>query len=186
MSSEDAAQHLQDIRAMMLCARRYSEVRAGWFLMVWGLIWIVGFMAGQFIPEVASVIWIILNASGIVASVLMSAFLYGRKSSRRVPGLPRKIALLAVSMVVFEVLAAWLLSLSSPREITLIVVLSSALCYVVAGLISQIRLLVPGAFLAASVVAGHLLVPDFFYLTVAVLGGGALVVTGLLSLRHHE
>jgi len=182
MNRNQAKDHLEAIQVAMHRARRFSEVRSGWFLVMWGILWIVSFVLGQYKPAIAPVVWITGSAIGVVATVLMSAFLYGRRGPNYVPGAALRATGFAVAIVGFDVVALWLLELSGAREITTLVVLSAGLCFAIAGLLARRSLLVPGIVLAASVVAASRIVPGQFYLMIGVIGGLTLLVSGIRSL----
>lgn len=87
-------------------------------------------------------------------------------------------------IVLFDFLSVTLLGLSSPREVTILIVLSTALCYFLVGLLGRWQLSMLGSVLALVVVIRQLLLPEVLYLLIAVFGGGTFLWSGVSILRQ--
>jgi hypothetical protein len=85
-----------------------------------------------------------------------------------------------LALGVFAVLFAWLFEVHTTLHILLLVLLATALGVVQMGLLfSYWPFTVAGVGIAAATVGAYLLVPDYFLLTAALMGGGLLIGAGL-------
>lgn len=183
MDAGSSSDDLKTIRAIMERTRRTAGGYGGWFMVLWGVIWFVGFLGNQFVPgRLLGWFWLGLTSLGSVASAVIGART-GRRAGVRSP-VWRPIVLWLVAMVAFVGLIAWQLRLRTTRDVALLIVLTVALTYVQVGLFSHWSIIVVGAVLAALTVAVELLVPDYFFVVMAFLSGGLLVASGLWFVRQ--
>ena len=160
-------------------------------LVLWGVIWIAGFTAEQFLPN-AYRFWLALDAVGIVISLFLGA--WSRKSTTRGPG-PSQGRIGASWLVLFGFAALWSFLLVPfgglhgsdladygpilERKMALLWVTVCMFAYVVMGLWLDRFLLWLGILVTVASVAGFFFVQPYFFLWVAITGGGSLVVSGL-------
>jgi len=186
MDYESAAKDLKDIRAAMSQSVSRSSRDSGWFFLVQGSIWLIGFLVTQFAPAVAGPLWIFLNAAGIAAAIGLGVVLHGKKGGQRYPGLAARIVAISIGILVFDLLLVLSFGLADPADFTLLLVLSMAFCYFVIGLITRQSMSVMGAFIALSVFAAKMLFPSYLYLSIAVFGGGAFMGWGAVVLLRKD
>jgi hypothetical protein len=91
-----------------------------------------------------------------------------------------------MTLILFALVLVWLLELRTMREITLLIVLTIALSYIQAGLFSDRRLIAVGLLLAVLVISTWWLLPGYFFLVMAFLGGGVLIGSGIWFLRSED
>jgi hypothetical protein len=159
-------------------------------LILWGVIWIVGFSAEQFVPH-AYRVWLALDAVGITASLFLGV--WSRKPTVDGPSSGR---IGACWLVLFAYAALWSFllvpsgALSGPgwadyahvleQKMALLWVTVCMFAYVVMGLWLDRVLLWLGILVTVASVAGFFFLQPYFFLWVAITGGGSLVVSGLL------
>jgi hypothetical protein len=184
MDTDRAADDLRAIRHVMERTRASAGRHGGWFGVLWGAIWVVGFLCSQYLPgETAGWIWAVLDTTGGVATALI-----GARVARSGVSSPvwRPILLFFLALIAFDGLLVWLLEISSPRDVALLITLTVALTFVQAGLFTNAGMSLIGLLVAALAVGATLLVPDYFFLAMAVLGGGLLFASGFYLLRSGE
>jgi hypothetical protein len=186
MEYDRAVKDLKNIRTTMDRSVSRISKDSGWFFIVQGAIYLVGYLVTQFAPSAAGPLWIALNAAGIAAMILLGAVLYGRKSRQKHPGLAPRIVATALGVVVFDALLILLLRISEPRDVTILIMLSVALCYVLIGVYVRLLMCVMGALLGAVVAAAAVLWPSFLYFSIAVFGGGVFIGSGIAVLLGKE
>lgn len=156
--------------------------------MLWGIIWIVGFAAEQFVSR-AYRIWLPLDAIGLVATFFLGAW------SRRSPVKGAKYSRIGLSWAILFAYGALWGCLLYPwgmshrlgwatyaplleRKMAAFCVTLCMFAYVVMGLWLDRFLLWLGALVTAATLLGYFFEPDYFYLWIAVGGGGSLVAVG--------
>jgi hypothetical protein len=183
MDSIRAADDLRVIRQVMDRTRRAAGRHGGWFGVLWGAIWVVGFLSNQYLPEdTAGWLWMVLDIGGGVASALIGARI--ARSGVRSP-LWARILLFFLALAVFDGLLVWLLGLRGMREVALLITLTVALASVQVGLFTSGPFTTIGLLVAAVAVGAIALVPGYFYLAMAGLGG-LLMLGGLWVVRSER
>jgi hypothetical protein len=179
MNEKQALNDLKTIRQIMDRTRQSVSGESGWFSVTGGLMWLVGFLGQQFLPQhLAGWVWLVGNTSGL----LVIAWLWVRSTRRGhvSSSFMRSIMLSWLALGVFAVLFAWLFEVHTTLHILLLVLLATALGVVQMGLLfSYWPFTVAGVGIAAATVGAYLLVPDYFLLTAALMGGGLLIGAGL-------
>jgi len=158
-------------------------------LVLWGVIWIAGFTAEQFVPH-AYRLWLALDVVGITISLVLG-FRSG-KGPAQGPG-PGRIGASWLILFGYAVLWCYLLVPSGvldgsgwaaygpvlERKTALLWVTVCMLAYVIMGLWLDRFLLWLGVLVTVAALAGFFFVQPYFFLWVAITGGGSLVVSGL-------
>ncbi|MDY6876065.1 MAG: hypothetical protein SWK90_07700 [Chloroflexota bacterium] len=184
-SSDNALDDLKAIRQIMERTRRAAGGDSGWFMVLWGTIWFVGFLGNQFLPaEALGWFWLGMTVLGTAGSAWIGVRM-GRRSGVRSP-IWRPILLWMVAMAVFVFLIAWLFDLDTIHDLALLIVLTVALNYFQIGLFTHWTISLVGTMLAALAVGTAVLLPNYFFLVMAFSSGGLLVGSGLWSVRHEE
>jgi len=172
---------------------------------VWGMVWVVGFLASQFVPtgfgSAATLGWVwgVLSCVGGGLSACLGISFSRQQPMRRTSGnwleSPEArvgfffCALILYSSVLFALFVPlWLNGPTSARQygeqLSVWWVVTFMFGYVVIGLWFHLGQLVGlGVAVTASALLGYYALPDYFYLIMALIGGGALIVHGLVWLR---
>ena len=177
ISPQQAAEALLDIeraqrRAFVL---RGYEVGAPHFVL-WGAIWFVGYGLTEAFPAQARLYWIALCLGGT-----LGGYLLGRAAAAR--GLVSKDGwryLAAVgSTVAFTLLTFAIMQPKNGTQFGAFPALLVSFLYVLAGIWKGTRWTVVGIVVSGLTMAGYELFHEHFNLWMAVVGGSALVSTGL-------
>lgn len=151
------------------------------YLILWGVIYVIGYAAMGFAVELSwrqsSWIWAPLVAAGVLGSFLLGR----RKSETPAPGFAWRYGL---SFIVLFVFIAAMFSILRPREsnqIGAFYPIAIGLYYCFIGIWSKggWRMLPLGLALIALTVAGYFFLPDHFMFWMAAVGGGGLILGGL-------
>jgi len=182
ISPNEAEEALAAIQKMTRRTRHaISSSGAYIFLIYTGMIWLAGFLANQFLPSSQAVyVWIAVSLLGSVLSIAG-----GLRVNRRVQGplssvYGKRIGLFWLMLALFcgAVIAA-----AYPvdgKQLTLIIIL-----FVLTGQMAM-SLVFSFAYswwtlpTAALALAGYYLLPDYFYLWMALLVGGPMIILGLI------
>jgi hypothetical protein len=183
MNDKQVLNDLKVIRQVMDRTRRSASGESGWFSVTGGLMWLVGFLGQQFLPEQpAGWVWLVGNTVGILVIV----WLWVRSTRRGHMSSPimRSIMLSWLALGVFAALFAWLFEMRTTLHILMLVVVTIALGVVQIGLLfSYWPFSIAGVTIAAATTSAFLLIPDYFFLVAGLLGGGPLISVGLWMVR---
>lgn len=163
------------LRTIANARRKTAELRAyrdtGSVVTAWGVVWIVGYAAQQFLPGAAPLVWL----AGWAGAIGWTAT---RPRSR---GDMRALATWLVALAfVFTLL---LVVRADVRTAAMVFGLVVAASYFALGIWAGARFAVLGAVVLLSACVGWWLTPQWLYLALA-LGGGLALVLGGLWLRR--
>jgi hypothetical protein len=178
ISTEEAAEALKNIA---LVQRRASILRGyergAPHVILWGLIWVVGYGLSDVVPSMAGPTWLVLNVLGVVVS-----FLLGRAAIVRVPmageGYGRRYAALSAAMLAFILATYYVMKPRDAVQFGAFPALLVATIYTVLGIWRGARWAASGVVLGVCTVAGFALFKEHFMLWMAAVGGSTLLVTG--------
>ncbi|MBN1409624.1 MAG: hypothetical protein JW969_02195 [Spirochaetales bacterium] len=186
MSNENTLQNLKEIKSVMSRTSIKISRKSGWFFLIWGVIWLIGFGVTQFAADLSRYVWIGLNVIGIASNIILVRKFYGKTGPHALGGMGIKMALVSIGIVAFDVLLVILFQINAPDQIVVLIVLSTALCYFFVGIFTHWNGMLSGALLAATLVIAKLFFPDIMYLLIAVFGGGVFVLCGTLIMAQKE
>jgi hypothetical protein len=182
VSPEEARAALDDVRDAMAETRRaLADGGLSTILIVWGAVWMVGFLMTQFVPRLAGWTWLPLDLIGIVTTFVV----LWRSPIKSV--IDRGVWVFWLMLLAYAVLWFLLIAERSPRSVTVTRdQMSAYICtvimfaYVVMGLWLRSRLLFwLGLAVTAIAVLSLFLLAPYFSLAMALAGGGAVAGTGV-------
>jgi hypothetical protein len=179
MDYDEAAKSLKDIKATMGRSSTRMAREPGWFFVIAGAMWFVGYLVTQFAPAAAGPVWLVVTVLGCGAMAALGVFLRKKKGGARHPGLPSRITAIAIGIVAFAFLLALSFGLDLGRSLPALLMLSTAFAYFILGMTVQPVMGLMGVLLGLSVAASMLFWPAWLYLSIAVLGGGTFIASGL-------
>ena len=189
VSQEDARQALADIENTVERTRRaLDDDGTSTLLIVWGVICVVGFLINHLQLALQSWSWAVLDLLGFTVT-----FIVIKRSRVKTPEIGR-LALFWGLLFVYGFLWLMVIAAASPRSVTVTseqmgayICLIVMFAYVVMGLWLRSALLFwLGPALSAVTVAALFLLNAQFYLVMAVVGGGALIGSGIYVRRRRR
>jgi len=181
LSQDQAAESLKEIdRTSRRSALAYSYASASPHLIMWGLLWMVGYSVSDFSPKLASPLWIVLLVTGIAGGMVIGRRQRLSGVSQAMPdhpGLRFLVTFFAIGMFITATYAIF--GHAGLRQQAAFVPLIVALIYSVMGIWKGPRFLVLGIAIAALTLGGFFFLKEHFLLWMAVVGGSALVLGGL-------
>lgn len=183
-SPEQAREMLADIDQIARRMRNTTAASAlGPNLVIWGLVWVAGFLGTRFLPERAGTIWFTVLPLGILASSWV-----GFRQHRRgliLSEIERKMGwqLGGFWLTIFAFATALLFTIQprDGRDVCVIFVLFSMMAYVLMSIwLKSGVLAVVGFTVGIATVVGRLwLNEQQFLVWMAIFGGGGLLLPGL-------
>lgn len=177
ISRSEAASALTDIESTAGRSRLLKGYQiAGPILMVWGVIWAVGYTAmGLLAPERWGLTWLVLDVIGVVSTVLLSRRGKGAAKTGQgwkiMAGVLAVMAFYAATFALFQPTST-AASLAYPGVLT-------GLIYAGVGIIFAPRYLWIGAAVFAASLVGYFFFQPWLAFWMAAVGGGGLFVAGL-------
>jgi len=183
VSPTDARQSLDDVHDVVARTRKaVTSSITGPILMVWGMVWIMAFLASDSWPRWTGWIWLVLDVLGFFGTWLI---VFGHRPAVTMSPAGRRLAwrifALWLSLIPFAVV--WLLLLAPARslQVAAFICAVAMLFLVVMGLwIETYSLVLLGFAVTGCVVLGYLQFPAHFNPWMALTGGGTLFAVGLL------
>ncbi|MDE2182267.1 MAG: hypothetical protein KGJ78_04535 [Alphaproteobacteria bacterium] len=177
LSSQEAAENLSQAEE---AGRRSKQVyfyrQSSPHLIIWGIIWVIGYGGTGLYPLYANPLWAGLVLIGCASSVVL-----GRctKPDGTTGGpYPWRVAGL-MAIIIFFVFATYaILQPHSGRQLAAYPALITGVAYVAVGLWTGPRYVVSGMVVAALTLIGFFYIGPIF-LWFAVVGGGSMILTGL-------
>ncbi len=191
MQPQDALDDLRAIRLIMERARRASDRTGGWFMVLWGVIWLVGFTGTHILVHLEHYppinwLWAFLDTVGILGSIYLGVRM-GQRTRKISSTIWLLILLWWLALAAFDAVLIWKLRLYTDwPNFALLMVLTIALGYIQFGLFTHWAISAIGLFIGVLAVALATWLPEYFSLGVALLGGGALIGGGIGFLRRGE
>jgi hypothetical protein len=181
ISPNEAEEALAAIEKTMQRTRRsFADSGAYVFLLITGMVWLVGFLATQFLsgPEVAY-IWIGASVMGSLLSIPL-----GRRMGRQVraPSTPvyaKRIGTFWAILILYGIAIIAITRPADGKQVTLLVILFIMLGQLATGLLLSFSSTWWTLAISALAVAGYFLLPGYFYLWMALLGGGGMIAMAL-------
>ncbi len=186
ITPEEAQAALENIRQT---TSRVHGIFHFWayYMLLWGIIWMAGFLASQWLPQSVGWIWGIAILIGMIGSALLGMTQGGR--IRSTPG--SKTALIGVQLGVFNAALygfaiLWLFIFSlTPHQVAMLWITVVMFSAVVTGAWLRVSLSIAlGVGVTVISVLGYYLLPSYFYLWEAVFAGLPLVLVSVYYLRQ--
>ncbi|NTU56777.1 MAG: hypothetical protein HGA79_11055 [Anaerolineales bacterium] len=181
ISPSEAEEALAAIQAVMHKTRRsIANSGAYLFLIVWGAIWLIGFLGSQFLTlETAGNAWMVLDIfGGILSAVIGIRMGRGvRRTSATTSG--KRIGLFWMLLFVYCIAAIAVAWPTDGKQLAMFIILFVTVGWVAMGLLLSFASVWWGLALTVLALIGYFLLPDIFYLWMAILGGGGMIALGL-------
>ena len=181
ISPTEAEEALASIQVMMQKTRRaISNSGAYKFLLIWGVVWFFGFLGSQFLPvEVASKVWIALDIlGGLVSAVVGIRMNRGvRTSSSGTSG--KRIGVFWLLLFGYCFAAITIAMPLDGKQFAMFIILFAMMGWIAMGLLLSFASVWWGLGLTILALLGYFLLPEVFYLWMAILGGGGMIALGL-------
>jgi hypothetical protein len=181
ISPNEAEEALEAIQKMTQKTRQSIASSGAYiFLIVTGAIWLIGFLATQFLS--GSIVGIIWGVSSVLGTAL-SIFL-GMRRGRRVRGSAanlhaRRAGLFWLLLILYAVAFIVVARPTDGKQITLFIILFTMLGQLAMGMLLSYSSVWWALPISALALAGYFLLPGFFYLWMAILGGGGMIALGV-------
>lgn len=181
VTPSEAEAALKAIEVVMQKTRRaVSNSGAYVFLLIWGSVWLFGFLGSHFLPaETAGKSWMVLDILGGVLSVF-----YGLRIRRGVrtstPSTSgRQIGIFWLLLFLYCIATVWVVWPLDGKQMAMVIILFVSAGWIAMGLLLSFVTVWWGVALTALALSGYFLLPGIFNILMAILGGGGMIALGL-------
>lgn len=181
ISPNEAEEALAAIQKMAQKTRHsLSSSGAYIFLIITGVIWLVGFLATQFLTgTIIMYIWVGMSLIGSAISIPLG----NRQGSRfRGPSTTlyaKRIGLFWLLLILFGIAAIAVAQPADGKQVTMLIILFIMIGQLAMSLLFSFSFSWWTLPIAALALIGYFLLPGIFYLWMAILVGGGMIALGL-------
>jgi hypothetical protein len=181
ISPTEAEEALAAIQSMVRkTKRRISQSGAYAFLIVWGFVWMFGFLASHFVHnETIGYIWMGLDILGGVLSAIIGIRMNRDIRSPSAVASGRRIAwfwLLLFFYCIAAIGVAWPLD---GQKLAMFILFFVMVGWMAMSLLLSFTSFWWGLVITAIALIGYFFLSDIFYLWMAILGGGGMIALGI-------
>jgi len=149
-------------------------------LVVTGIVWLIGFMCTQFLQgEIVVYIWIGLSILGSLVGTVLGIRMGKRVRSPATAPMAKRIGLFWILLIFFGIAVIAIARPTDGKQVTMLVILFVMLGQMAMGLVFSFSSTWWTLPITALALAGYYFLPEFFYLWMALLGGGGMIALGL-------
>ncbi len=150
-------------------------------LLITGVVWFIGYLCTQFLSgAVVAYIWVGASVLGSAAAVALGRRLGKRVRSPSTGAYARRIGIFWVFLILYAAATIAVARPADGKQMTMLIILFIMIGQFSMGMVisySTTWWVVPVSILA---LVGYFLLPAYFYLWMAVLGGGTMIVLALV------
>lgn len=150
------------------------------FLMVTGIIWLVGFLSTQFLTgEIVGYIWIGMSLLGIALSIPLGIRMGPRVRGPSMAASAKRAGIFWLLLVFYGIAVIAIARPTDGKQLTMFIILFIMIGQLAMGMLLSFSSTWWALPITALALIGYFLLPGIFYLWMGVLGGGGMIVLGL-------
>jgi hypothetical protein len=150
------------------------------FLIVWGVVWLLGFLSSHFISNnISGYIWLGLDIFGGLASAVIGRRMNLRVRSPSSTASGKRIAWFWLLLFFFCAAAIGVSWPVDTKQMAMFIILFVMVGWMAMGLLLRFASIGWGLAITGLALIGYFFLPDIFYLWMAILGGGGMIALGL-------
>lgn len=181
ISPDEAEEALAAVQAIMKKTRHSIASSGAYiFLIITGIVWLVGFVSNQFLAaNLLGYIWGVMSVLGSAAAIFI-----GTRMDRRVrsPGINTSARRAITFWLLLLIYAVAIIAIAQPtdgKQVTMFIILFIMIGQLSMGLLLSFSSVWWALPITALALIGYFLLPDYFYLWMGVLVGGGMILLGL-------
>lgn len=180
VSPSEAAEALEAIQTMARKTRRsIANSGAYAFLIVWGFVWLFGFLGSHFLPgKTAGLAWMWLDVLGGVGSMVVGMRMRPNVRSRGAGTSGSQIGWFWLMLMAYCILTLVVAQPIDGKELAMIFIIFAMIGWMGMALLLRFASVWWGLSITALALIGYFLLPEFFYLLMALVGGGGMIGLG--------
>jgi len=150
------------------------------FLIVTGVVWLVGFLSTQFLSgQVVAYIWIGMSVLGSALSILLGTRRGRRVRSPSLNASAKRAGTFWLLLILYGIAAVAIARPTDGKQVTMFIILFIMIGQLAMGLLLSFSAVWWALPITALALVGYFLLPGIFYLWMGVLGGGGMIALAL-------
>jgi hypothetical protein len=185
ISPSEAEEALAAIQTIVKKTRRsIANSGAYIFLIIWGIVWLLGFSSSHFLnSEIAGRVWIGLDILGGVLSAVFGSRMNLRVRSLAAISSGKRIAMFWLLLFLYCIIAVGIAWPVDGKQASMFIILFVMVGWIAMGTLLSFASIWWGLIFTGLALIGYFLLPYYFYLWMAILGGGGMIALGLYIRR---
>ena len=181
ISPSEAEEALAAIQTVAQKTRRSIASGGAYIsLIITGVVWLVGYTATQFlIGPIVAWIWIGVSAVGSVVATFLGMQAGKRVRSASANETGKRVAVFWVLLVLFGAAGIAVARPADGKQLTMLVILFAMIGQMGMGLLLSFSATWWTVPVVALTLTGYFFFPNIYYLWMALIGGGTMIVLGL-------
>jgi hypothetical protein len=152
-----------------------------YYMILWGAIWFLGYISSYFTRGLLTGwIWLGLTISGSILSFILGM----RFRTRMRDNSAARVVYLWISLMAYASLIWWIAAPTRGEQASMLIVIFCMFGYVITGLWMEPTAAWVGVITTVLAAIGYAFFLPVFYLWMAFLGGGTLILSGIYILRR--
>ena len=150
------------------------------FLIVTGIVWLIGFLSTQFLTgAIVGYIWIGMSLLGSALSIPLGIRMSRRVRNPSASATAKRAIFFWLLLVLFGIAVIAIARPTDGKQVTMFVILFIMIGQLAMGLLLSFSSVWWTLPITALALVGYFLLPGIFYLWMAILGGGGMIALGL-------
>lgn len=181
ISPTEAEETLEAIH-LMAQKTRHSIASGGTYitLIITGIIWMIGFVCTQFLTgNIIGYIWTGLSIFGTTLGTVLGFRMGKRVRSPSTLPMAKRAGVFWLLLVIYGIITIAVARPADGKQATLLIILFIMLGQLAMGLIFSFSTVWWALPITALALVGYFLLSGIFYLWMAILGGGGMIILGL-------
>ena len=181
ISPNEAEEALADIQKMTQKTRRSIASSGAYiFLIITGIVWLVGSLATQFMSgAIVPAIWIGMSLLGSAISILLGRRMGGRVRSPSTSPMAKRAVIFWLLLVLYGIAVIAVARPADGKQMTMLIILFIMIGQLSMGLLISFSYSWWAVPITALALTGYFLLPELFYLWMGILVGGGMIGLGL-------
>jgi len=180
VSPTEAEETLAEIQRMTQ-KTRHAIASSGTYvtLIATGFVWLIGFLATQFVPEFSPYVWTAASILGTILGIALGFRLAPRVRNPSGAATAKRAGIFWLLLLLYGAAAILIARPTDGKQVTAFIILFIMLGQLAMGLLISFSSVWWALPVTALALVGYYLLPGIFYLWMAVLGGGGMIAFGL-------
>jgi hypothetical protein len=181
ISPDKAEEELAAIQTIMQKTRHaIASSGTSITLIVTGIVWLVGYLATQFLSgAIVAYIWTGMSILGSILGTVLGFRMAPRVRNPSAGAAAKRAGIFWLLLILYGIAIILIARPADGKQATLFIILFIMIGQLSMGLLISFSSVWWALPITALALIGYFLLPDFFYLWMAILGGGGMVAFGL-------
>jgi hypothetical protein len=148
-------------------------------MIVTGIVWLIGFVCTQFLPEISAYVWTGMSILGSILGTLWGFRMGQRVRSPAFSATAKRAITFWLLLIGYCIAAIAIAKPTDGKQVTAFIILFIMIGQLSMGLLISFSVVWWALPITVLALVGYFFLPDIFYLWMGILGGGGMIALGL-------